>query len=175
MIQYKTGNLLDVKSGIIMHGVNTLGVMGAGVALAVRKKYPECFEEYKEYIAAEVESAEEDFDADLETDDCLMEIDRPDSGILLGEVHYYEVNKKLLIANAFTQDRIGFDEDGNPPADLDAITCCFEDVASTAKEYKMSIHMPKIGCGLGGLKWDDVSVIAEHAFQGLDVTCWSLN
>lgn len=174
MIKYKTGNLLGVKSGIIVHGVNTLGVMGAGVALAIREKYPECFEEYKEYIAAEVEMAQEAFDADLEIDDCLMEIDRPGSEILLGEVNYFEVNKKLLIANAFTQDRIGFDQDGNPPADLDAITCCLEEIADTAKSYKMSIHMPKIGCGLGGLDWNDVSVIAEHAFKDLDVTCWSL-
>ena len=32
MIEYRKGNLLDVTSGLIAHGVNCQGVMGSGVA-----------------------------------------------------------------------------------------------------------------------------------------------
>lgn len=34
------GNLLDVSSGIIAHQVNCQGVMGCGVAGAIRQRYP---------------------------------------------------------------------------------------------------------------------------------------
>jgi hypothetical protein len=42
------GNILDVKSGVIAHQVNCKGVMGAGLALQIRKKYPEVYLEYKD-------------------------------------------------------------------------------------------------------------------------------
>lgn len=40
MIEYRKGNLLDITSGVIVHGCNMRGVMGSGVALAIRNKYP---------------------------------------------------------------------------------------------------------------------------------------
>lgn len=48
MIEYKTGNLLNVTEGIILHGCNGQGVMGAGVAKDIKIKYPEVFKVYKE-------------------------------------------------------------------------------------------------------------------------------
>lgn len=51
MIEYKKGNLLDVTKGIIMHGCNCQGVMGSGVALAVKRKYPLAFDRYSQMCA----------------------------------------------------------------------------------------------------------------------------
>lgn len=48
MIEYKNGDLLNVTEGIILHGCNGQGVMGAGVAKAIKMKYPEVFTAYKE-------------------------------------------------------------------------------------------------------------------------------
>lgn len=48
MIEYRKGNLLDVKSGIIIHGCNAQGVMGSGVALAIKQKYPQVYKDYKQ-------------------------------------------------------------------------------------------------------------------------------
>ena len=48
MIEYKNGDLLNVTEGIILHGCNGQGVMGAGVAKAIKMKYPEAFTAYKE-------------------------------------------------------------------------------------------------------------------------------
>lgn len=47
-IKYRKGNLLDVTEGIILHGCNAQRVMGSGVALAVKQKYPEAFRAYIE-------------------------------------------------------------------------------------------------------------------------------
>lgn len=41
-------NLLDVKSGILCHQVNCVGVMGAGIALQIKGKWPEVFKQYKD-------------------------------------------------------------------------------------------------------------------------------
>jgi hypothetical protein len=40
-------NILDIESGIICHFCNTEGVMGAGLALQVKQRYPEAFEVYQ--------------------------------------------------------------------------------------------------------------------------------
>lgn len=42
------GDILDVESGIIAHQVNCVGVMGAGLALQIRNKYPEVYTKYKD-------------------------------------------------------------------------------------------------------------------------------
>jgi len=45
-VRYITGDLLSVKSGIIVHGCNSKGKMGAGIALAIRDKWPSVYEHY---------------------------------------------------------------------------------------------------------------------------------
>ena len=47
MIDFTTGNIFDVPADVRINTVNCVGVMGAGVALAFKIKYPEMFREYK--------------------------------------------------------------------------------------------------------------------------------
>lgn len=44
------GNILDVKHGVIIHQVNCKRVMGAGLALQIRRRYPE---HYTDFIVKE--------------------------------------------------------------------------------------------------------------------------
>lgn len=46
-IIYKKGNVLDTTDRYIVHGCNSRKVMGSGVALAIRQKYPKAYEDYK--------------------------------------------------------------------------------------------------------------------------------
>lgn len=48
MIEYRKGNLLDVTEGVIVHGCNSQRVMGSGIALAIKQKYPEAYQVYME-------------------------------------------------------------------------------------------------------------------------------
>lgn len=41
------GNILDIKSGIILHQANCQGVMGAGLALQLKKKWPVVYTDYR--------------------------------------------------------------------------------------------------------------------------------
>lgn len=47
MIEYIEGNIFDSPAQVIVNTVNTVGVMGKGIALEFKKRYPEMFEKYK--------------------------------------------------------------------------------------------------------------------------------
>jgi O-acetyl-ADP-ribose deacetylase (regulator of RNase III) len=47
MIKYTRGNLLESKAEALVNTVNTVGVMGKGVALMFKSAYPENFKAYE--------------------------------------------------------------------------------------------------------------------------------
>lgn len=46
MITIKTGNIFDSTADVLVNPVNCVGVMGAGLALAFKNKYPDMFAYY---------------------------------------------------------------------------------------------------------------------------------
>ena len=124
MIEYRKGNLLDVTDGVIVHGCNMKGVMGSGVALAIRKKYPECYKRYKGQLEAPI------FD------------------LRLGDIIWWnDVTGKLFIANGLTQENFGSDSTVRY-ANYAAIANVFRLAMLTNNGYESDIHFPKIGAGL---------------------------
>lgn len=47
MIEYIEGNIFDSPAQVIVNTVNTVGVMGKGLALSYKQKYPVMFDHYK--------------------------------------------------------------------------------------------------------------------------------
>ena len=45
-IEYVVGDLIESGEPVIAHGCNTVGVMGAGIARAVKDKWPEVYDQY---------------------------------------------------------------------------------------------------------------------------------
>lgn len=133
------GNLLDIAEGVIAHGCNTLGVMGAGFAKQVKDRYPAAFREYKR--------AERD------------------SGLRLGEVSFARVGPKLWIANVLTQSRI-YGAKGEVLADMDAIEAGFQRVGEFAARQGVAVEMPLIGCGLAGGDWAVVEPRIQAGLAG---------
>lgn len=78
MLINKTGDILKATENIICHQVNENGVMGAGLALQIAKKYPQVKKEYKEF--------------------CNQFKD-----ILYGQYQVCKVESHKYIANCFTQ------------------------------------------------------------------------
>lgn len=57
MITYTTGNLLKAKAEALVNAVNTVGVMGKGIALAFKKQFPDNMQAYaKACKAGEVQT-----------------------------------------------------------------------------------------------------------------------
>jgi O-acetyl-ADP-ribose deacetylase (regulator of RNase III) len=78
-INYIKGDLLSITEGIIVHVCNAQGVMGSGVALAVRQEYPKVYKAYKE------------------------------DPLELGDTQGIMINDNLWVINAITQEFYGRD------------------------------------------------------------------
>lgn len=145
MIEYRKQSVLTVKeNAIIGHGVNCLGKMNAGVAKFIRRQYPKVYTEYME----------------------LYKHYEHDNIKLLGCAQIVNVNdQNLHVANLFTQYSYG--RDNERYSDPDTIYNAFISLGIAIYEdltYPNTVHIPRIGCGLGGLQWDeDVEPAIEAA------------
>lgn len=81
-----------------------------------------------------------------------------DMEVKLGAVLFVGVGG-FIIANAFTQELPG------PNADADAIRGSLRIVKEFAQENVLSVAIPQIGCGIGGLQWEDVEKIVDDVFD----------
>ena len=143
-------NMLNVTSGILMHGVNCQGVMGSGIAAQIRSKWPVVFTDYEAYISK-------------------MMRERgwfPDD--FLGEVVLSEVSESLVIASAFTQESFGRDKN-RVYVSYYAIERVFMEAAEIAQELGLPLCFPKIGAGLANGSWEKISEIISKVEGMVDV------
>ena len=128
--------------GVIAHGVNCQNTMGSGVAKALYSKWPTVKTKYHE-----------------------------SSNLMgLGMVHSIEVEPDLWVSNCFTQEYYG--RDGGRYASPDAIEEALEQVIGFVQSRSLPpvIHLPLIGCGLGGLNFEtDVEPILQRLEKKSDV------
>ena len=167
MIKYIKGDLLTTNAYVIVHGCNCQGVMGSGVAKAIRDKYPEVYKEYRRIY------------------------NNNGNRLSLGHIIPVHANKQggkfselgldYLIINAMTQRHYG--RDGKRYVSYDAISNCLQVLDSYLRSehtsggyYKnaYTIAMPKIGCGLGGGDWSIVEKIVEKELEGFQVEVYEL-
>lgn len=140
MIKVANLDLLSINEGIVVHGCNAQGVMGAGIAKQFRDKYPEMYQLYRNY--------------------CMSYGNGPS---LLGSIFWYQ-DSKLWIANAITQLYYGRDKTRAYVSYHD-IERCFNHVNQVALTHNLPVYFPKIGAGLGNGNWD---IIAEIIDRTLD-------
>lgn len=50
MITYKVGNILEADAQALVNTVNTVGVMGKGIALQFKEAFPDNFYQYKKAV-----------------------------------------------------------------------------------------------------------------------------
>jgi len=136
-IIYKTGDLLDAEERIIAHGCNAKGVMGAGVALAIKKKWPAAYHDYRK------------------------EFDFNPHSLYLGRVIYSKVDINYrVIAHCITQATYGRAK--KQYVDYDAVRYAIRTLNSDLDNGKpFSVAMPMIGAGLAGGDWFIIEKIIE--------------
>lgn len=132
---------LTLKSGVLAHGCNMLGVMGGGIAWAIANKWPIALSEYENHLIG---------------------------GAQLGEVSFVKVEPNIIVANCLTQPHVGF-YDGKPPAKKDAIRASLGTCIAFCNSNGYDLYAPQIGAGLGGLDWKlDVEPIFAEVSEQLD-------
>lgn len=149
MITYKKGNLLDTPDMLIAHGCNAQGVMGSGVAKAIRDKYPKAFDDYQQAVY--------DFKYPRNHLGRMISSAQPDGRIIL---------------NCVTQDQYG--KDGKKYVSYDAIDTCMNKIQKGMFGLSTNVSMPKIGAGLGGGEWSIIEAIINHRLHDYNVTIWTL-
>jgi len=136
-IQYTKGDATSPQSEdnkVIVHICNDIGGWGKGFVMAISKRWKKPENQYREWFKSK-------------------------DGFKLGKVQFVQVEEDLWVANLIGQHKINKDENGNAPIRYDAIEQGLEEVASFAIGNKASIHMPRIGCGLAGGKWEMIEPI----------------
>lgn len=138
MIERK-GNIFDSEAGYIGHGVNTHGVMGAGIAKQFRSIFGE--EYYMEY-----------------REDCF-------SGVLVpGDYTSWraQLNKQpVIVLNLASQSAPG--SNAKYPWLFSSLygAALFACGPNRMKTYGDTIAIPEIGCGIGGLEWPKAKKVIE--------------
>jgi O-acetyl-ADP-ribose deacetylase (regulator of RNase III) len=72
-----------------------------------------------------------------------------------------QVEKYMYVANMIGQKGIKTGSNG-VPVRYEAIEKCFGKISHEALQINASIHMPRIGCGLAGGKWEEIEPIIER-------------
>lgn len=145
MIFIQTGDILSVEEGVIGHGCNCSGGYGSGLAGQIAVKYP---------------SARDAYLSEFEQGKCH-----------LGTYSLVEVAPGLTIANMYTQQ--GYGGAGSKWADPDAILRALWRLCQSNQGKE--IHVPRIGCGLGGLDWEtEVLPVYNIVGDKYDFTVWTL-
>lgn len=137
MIKYIEGDLLSVTQGVIIHGCNAQGVMGSGVALAIKNKYYGAFQLYNDhhrYVPG---------------------------GLKLGDIVWAMPETGLWIANAVTQDNFG--RTGQRYVNYCAVAEVFKKAVDRCRELNCSLNFPAIGAGLGGGDWAIIEELINDA------------
>jgi O-acetyl-ADP-ribose deacetylase (regulator of RNase III) len=140
-IRYLKGDATDpqtVGPKIISHVCNDLGGWGAGFVLAISARWPQPEAEYRAW--AKLGAA---------------------GGFVLGAVQFVPVRADIVVANMIGQHGIKTGSKG-PPIRYEAIDAALAKVGEKATELEASIHLPRIGCGLAGGKWEQIEPLIEQ-------------
>ena len=140
MINYLKGNLLDADTQALVNTVNTVGVMGKGIALQFKERFPVNYKLYSEACKK--------------------------GEVVIGKMFVVKENtfkgEKIIInfptkTEWFKKSQYSYIEDG------------LKDLIKVIDQYKIkSIAIPPLGSGNGGLKWEKVKSLMNEYLGDLE-------
>jgi len=142
MIIYQKGDLFKKLNNVeaIINTVNCMGVMGKGIALEFKKRYPENFRIYRSK--------------------CL------NKELTIGNSFIYRIPNSehtKFIINFPTKKH------WRNPSKIEYIEAGLDDLINLIEEYDIkSIAMPALGCGNGNLDWNIVKPLIEKKLKPLE-------
>ncbi|PTS98417.1 hypothetical protein DBR11_14890 [Pedobacter sp. HMWF019] len=140
MIEFVSGNFFDFEADIRVNTVNCVGVMGAGAALQFKTRYPKMFEEYL-----------------LECRLGRVQIGKPH---VWTDQEFFNHSPKII--NFPTKDH------WRQPSEYSYIEKGLEWLRNyLIHNQAISLTLPALGCGHGGLDWAKVKPMIEQALEGL--------
>ncbi|HVC93498.1 MAG TPA: macro domain-containing protein [Pirellulales bacterium] len=139
MFKVVSGNLLEADAEALVNTVNTVGVMGKGIALQFKKAFPEMAKDYERVCRS----------GELQP----------------GRMHVYDrgvmFNPRYIINFPTKRHWKGKSKLADIRAGLDAL------VSELDSRHIRSVAIPPLGCGHGGLQWSEVSPLISAALARL--------
>lgn len=140
MLKFHRTSLLDSKAQTIVNTVNTVGVMGKGIAAAFKKKFPDMYEGYKAHC---------------------------DSGVFLAGTSWLWKGNDQWVLNFATKKH------WRNPSRMDYLESGLLEFREKFDDWSIrEIAFPRLGCGNGGLKWDDVRPLMVEHLNDLPITVY---
>jgi len=138
VIRFLRGSLFDSDAEALVNTVNTQGVMGKGIALEFKKRFPANYEFYRQACEH-------------------------------GQV---QIGKMLVFPTQSLQPQyiINFPtkQHWRGRSRLEYIQRGLQDLVCVVQQWEIrSIALPPLGCGHGGLRWEQVKPLIEQAFASL--------
>lgn len=144
MIEERHDSLFDSGADALVNTVNCVGVMGKGLALEFRIRYPEMFRAYKKACEAHT--------------------------IQVGVVTWWSNDGGSFRPSGLPKYILNFPtkEHWRNPSQLTWIDAGLTDLVAVVRTLKVkSLAVPALGCSNGGLHWVDVEPLIRRAFVHL--------
>ncbi len=133
------GSIFDSGAQVLVNPVNCFGVMGKGLALEFKRRYPANFETYR---------------------DCCRE-----GGLAAGGVFAYKDPSGIVILNAATKHH--WSNPSRLQVIINCLNNIWI-YLDESKPKHTSIALPALGCGLGGLSFAEVKSKIDIVFKSVD-------
>lgn len=153
-IKFIEGDLLDSKTDVICHQVNGQGVFNSGVAKCIREKYPNVYQDYKEYCK-------------------ILDLYEKSK---LGLIHMSSIGNNRFVCNLFGQDKYGYD--GKRYTSYDAVHDGLEALKNHMLLNKLtSVSFPyRMSSFRGGANWEIIYCMICEVFKDtyINIEIWKL-
>jgi O-acetyl-ADP-ribose deacetylase (regulator of RNase III) len=131
-IQYIEGDLLSSREPVIAHGCNAQGVMGSGIAKAIRDEYPTVYKDYRDVY------------------------EEQGNKLHLGQVITTRTLERTIL-NIISQEYYG----RNPNVVYVSYDAIEKAILRINKMGYVRVAFPKIGAGLANGNWELISHIIQ--------------
>lgn len=136
----QNGNIFTADTEAVVNTVNCVGVMGKGIALQFREKYPENYKAYKNACAT--------------------------GNVVIGKM--FVTKNGLLTPNYIINFPTKNHWRGK--SQIEYIESGLDDLKSVLQKYNIkSVSIPPLGSGNGGLDWDTVKQLIIDKLRDLDI------
>lgn len=144
-LRFTTGNMFESLGEAIVNTVNCVGVMGKGVALEFKRRWPENYRAYKRV--------------------CDTGALRPGKIFVFENQDMFDPQGRRFLVNFPTKDH------WREGARMEFIDHGLDDFVSWMQRLRIrSVVMPPLGCGNGGLDWRKVREVIQEKLSQLTET-----
>lgn len=160
MITYLKGDATKPISPVpnsircICHIVNNEGGWGRGFVLSISKRWPLPERMYRYWASSP----------------------QPAQPFELGQIQIAQVEPDIIVVNMLAQSGY-LRHNEPPPIRYEALRACLKTLHNYIKlntSCPISVHMPRIGCGLAGGRWDWIELIILEELKAIPVYVYDL-